>query len=633
MTTNNHKAALMEWVWRTGVTLAAICLCAPAAIAAQSRFGEGSSEAFVDRVTTAQTGEYQRVLAEFDAHLARHPADAIASVERCKFIDAFTYLDEIPIETAPEDQDQCVESLRAGPNTQSGAVKLYLWSQDSWKDSIPAGENLLKEYSSWTTSQRAELHEELSRRYELTGDPLKAGEHAVKAVELDRDSDLRLQAAEHYVRIGAKRRAVSTIEGMPSKGWRSWTLQSGVTMLLNLGDTAAANRLVEANKDIDLTEVSRIKLAGSMLDAGEEEAGRALIQKLRDSRDASETFGTQLERELFYFQLKYGSADDAQKAYRALRNKGFTADAFARHRLALTATHWRSPWQWADLTGVAALVVFFAFMGLLPLVAIVPVHYRSAVRLSKGLAVAPLTPESPWTLGNAWYALAATLSAELIAFYVFSYSDFEAAFGYWFGVTPAFETPSDERALGRALFWGSLASLVLLLPLLRNAKVAAVLFGKWSKVQSILTGAGMAILLLVVGNVFRTVFGAFSDTGIGLGTDTVRSLQGVHSVFGVLALFGCGAVIVPIIEELTYRGVLLRASARHVHFWLAALVQAAIFVVIHEDTSAYPFLFVFAMTNSWLALRSGGLLASITLHAVNNGFATLAILGLTWSVN
>jgi membrane protease YdiL (CAAX protease family) len=120
---------------------------------------------------------------------------------------------------------------------------------------------------------------------------------------------------------------------------------------------------------------------------------------------------------------------------------------------------------------------------------------------------------------------------------------------------------------------------------------------------------------------------------MGLGTDTVRALQGIHSLYGAFGLIATAAVLTPVIEELVFRGVFLRSVARHVGVWVAALTQAAVFAFWHEDVSAYPYLFVFALVTSWLAWRSGGLLAPMVLHATNNAFAALAIMGVSRVLN
>jgi len=93
------------------------------------------------------------------------------------------------------------------------------------------------------------------------------------------------------------------------------------------------------------------------------------------------------------------------------------------------------------------------------------------------------------------------------------------------------------------------------------------------------------------------------------------------------------AVMTPIIEELVFRGVMLEAFRRHVSFALATLVQAAAFVLMHEEWQSMPFLFVFAILASLLARKSAGLLAPIAMHAFNNFGAGLAIVGATSLLN
>jgi membrane protease YdiL (CAAX protease family) len=94
-----------------------------------------------------------------------------------------------------------------------------------------------------------------------------------------------------------------------------------------------------------------------------------------------------------------------------------------------------------------------------------------------------------------------------------------------------------------------------------------------------------------------------------------------------MLLFVAG--VIPVMEEFVFRGVMLRTTARYYALWIAVILQAAIFMVWHEDTSGYPFIFVLALAAAWLARKSGGLLAPITLHATNNLFAGLAVIGAT----
>lgn len=604
----------------------------PAGTDSESPFREGGHEALVERVNTSQAGEYRRVLTEFDAYLERHPDDSIAAVERCDFIESFAYAEEPTIEAASADAEKCEQGLRNGPNANSSAVTLYLWLHEWEGDVIERGEGFVKEYSPWTERQRAALHESLSNRY-AASDPRKSGAHAMKALGLDPRSYLRLRAAEHLVSIGAKRRAVAMIEEMPKEQWNTWTLGSALTTLLGMDETAAARRLVEAHAEIDIDAASRLKLARSMVAAGETEAGRALVARLTDGSKLPDHFGVQLERELFAFQLEHGSAQQAVASYRLLRDKGFGADAFGRQRLALTFHHWTAPWQWPDLLGLGAFVAFLCIAALLPLVVVVPVHYRSAVKRSRGFVLAPLSDDSPWSLRSVWYALAALAFAGSVTLYIYSYPQFDAAFSQLISSDFWQEPLSDERALGRAVLWGEILGLLLLLPLLRGVRIGPLLLGNWSPLRSILVGASLAIVLLFVNGIVAMIVRSVSQAGIGLGTDTTRAMQGVSSLYGPAAMFVTFALVIPIVEELVFRGILLRSVARHVGVWTAALAQAALFVVFHEGVTTFPFLFAFALAASWLAWSSGGLLAPIVMHVVNNGIAVFAVLGVTRALN
>jgi membrane protease YdiL (CAAX protease family) len=92
-------------------------------------------------------------------------------------------------------------------------------------------------------------------------------------------------------------------------------------------------------------------------------------------------------------------------------------------------------------------------------------------------------------------------------------------------------------------------------------------------------------------------------------------------------------VLVPIVEELVFRGVVMRTVSRYYAFWVAVIVQAIVFTIWHEDRSTYFFIFTLALVAAWLARRSGGLLAPIALHATNNAFAALSLLAVSHAID
>jgi CAAX protease family protein len=101
---------------------------------------------------------------------------------------------------------------------------------------------------------------------------------------------------------------------------------------------------------------------------------------------------------------------------------------------------------------------------------------------------------------------------------------------------------------------------------------------------------------------------------------------------GTVALFVVGAVILaPIVEELLFRGVLLRALLRKVQPITAVLLSAVIFSLVHYigDPNTLPFLPALTALGAVLAvvaIRSGDLSTPIFIHAGFNLTTTILFL-------
>jgi membrane protease YdiL (CAAX protease family) len=105
-----------------------------------------------------------------------------------------------------------------------------------------------------------------------------------------------------------------------------------------------------------------------------------------------------------------------------------------------------------------------------------------------------------------------------------------------------------------------------------------------------------------------------------------------------------GVVVSPIAEELLFRGVLQGWLTRFLSGregeevvkrsevvpsagFQANLATSLIFASLHSDQWPAPLaLFVLSLAAGWLAQRTGGLIASISLHMTFNGFSTLWLL-------
>ena len=88
------------------------------------------------------------------------------------------------------------------------------------------------------------------------------------------------------------------------------------------------------------------------------------------------------------------------------------------------------------------------------------------------------------------------------------------------------------------------------------------------------------------------------------------------------------AVVAPVVEELFYRGLFLRAVQTRFGPVAAVLITSVVFAAIHRQLLALPGLFVFAVVAAALTLYTGRLGPAWALHVGFNA-TTLLVLGLS----
>jgi membrane protease YdiL (CAAX protease family) len=97
-----------------------------------------------------------------------------------------------------------------------------------------------------------------------------------------------------------------------------------------------------------------------------------------------------------------------------------------------------------------------------------------------------------------------------------------------------------------------------------------------------------------------------------------------------LVVFGLFAVIAaPIIEEIFFRGIILRALWGKVSFGVAAVITSILFAAVHGLNGATVSIFIFALYLSYMYRRLGSIVPGMALHAINNAvaFGVLALTG------
>jgi membrane protease YdiL (CAAX protease family) len=116
-----------------------------------------------------------------------------------------------------------------------------------------------------------------------------------------------------------------------------------------------------------------------------------------------------------------------------------------------------------------------------------------------------------------------------------------------------------------------------------------------------------------------------------------RQAQNIHlsspTAAQIAFLFVLAVVIAPVIEEIAFRGLLLRTFMRRMSFWPAALLSTAIFALFHTyEVSTFAGAAALAasvatlgMTNCYLVRITGRLAPGMLVHATFNLAATVLV--------
>jgi membrane protease YdiL (CAAX protease family) len=164
-------------------------------------------------------------------------------------------------------------------------------------------------------------------------------------------------------------------------------------------------------------------------------------------------------------------------------------------------------------------------------------------------------------------------------------------------------------------------ALILALVLLIARGLAPAVLGlrrpaSWRAAAAWIAGAIVAIW--VIGALLNPFLEAGEEQGL-----VPDDWESDHAA-AFVANFVVVAVVAPIVEELTYRGLGFAAVRQFFGAGAAIVVTALAFGLAHGLVVALPVLTVFGLILGWLRFKTSSLYPPIILHAIFNGAALLA---------
>lgn len=108
----------------------------------------------------------------------------------------------------------------------------------------------------------------------------------------------------------------------------------------------------------------------------------------------------------------------------------------------------------------------------------------------------------------------------------------------------------------------------------------------------------------------------------------VKLALGMRNPWTLTGFFMLAVFLVPFVEEMIFRGMLLPLLVRRVGSWAGVAASALVFAVLHMDSGTFLALFILAIALSLAYARTGSLWVPIGMHMLFNGANLLLLLAL-----
>jgi hypothetical protein len=580
-----------------GVGLAAAAAVAAAADLPLPDPGErGSHERYVEALRSEEARLAAELLGRYEQRIGEAPDDVVAAVERCRFLAAAFYDPELEENPREAERAACVEEVEAR-FSEHPDVRVYAVEQRWGEEAAEAGDRFLSAPPAGTQPHHlVAIHTHVARQLQYD-DSERAVRHAEAAMALDPSVDLRILVGEAKIDAGDRAGARSVLALRLEETGNAWELEAKGALLADLEDFEAALR---AFREVE----RRGEETARKLDHARALAGVGRIGDARAMYEQGEPDWATLEarRAHFEFELEHGTAESARAAYDALVAQGFDADMLGRGRLELLAAHPGAPWKWGDASGLFVLAAITVALAMLPAAFILPIYACGRVRRRRLRPVDAPAPER-FGLGHAWVASAAMILAMCAGFLV--YPEVLDGDGYPIG-----------SATADYFLTSAVASLVGALLVVRRRGAELVAPGRWRWRRM------LGIGVLVAATFHLTAVGVAFAIGREAGdADTAEMMQSLRTSYGVPMTFLIAALLVPIVEEVVFRGVLLSAFRKHLSPGWANLAQASMFGLVHVHPVVTPAAFALGLASGRATRVSGSLRTALLAHVLVNAIA------------
>lgn len=558
---------------------------------------------------------YAQCIKKYNDYLYQHPNDIAVYIEKCKFIQLAQYdeySDSNPNQVA---FDSCTAFLAATyPNEPAVLIfqTSYLWGEELENVIHRAEKSISKNPLKWSKENLAEIYIAISDYYYWETDYQEAYNYYIRAINQEVKHKLALQYAKILVELDRDQEALEVLIAVADSTKKPWELTETAGLLLQLRAYSAALEAYRLIDSIDSTFNNNLELANSLEGIGEFDAARSYL-----IADTNKTWGKNAALlNLLKHDIKYQSGERCITTYNEYRNLGFKMDPIGLYRLKIFFLHPFLPITLRDILSILSLFLIVGLLALIPSIWILPVyfigHHWNFVEKNKAFTTV-------WGLKAFWFVSAGYLLATLFSVFI----DPETIYGHINSSYYMAELTEIQNAAMVLVFIFAFA--VFGFSALYKKNLVILLSSLWPLRKSILTGIGILLLYRIAISIYVKIgMLTFNVSLDEIASFTNILLSSEEEIFSVINSYGkltgllIFCLLVPVYEEIIFRGVILESCQRYINFNTGNIIQAFLFATIHMNLFLFPVFFLFGIVTGILKRRSGGLLAGIVFHVFNN---------------
>jgi uncharacterized protein len=588
---------------------------------AQNKTDLYNHKTYVEILGHSKDSIYTKILSEYDQFIGLHRLDYKVPLERCKFIEYAYYDYSEEYNPKYEETETCKKELVLRfPNTPE--VLLYK-AEGIYGDSalifLKTLEDKINDDPVAWSSHSWKVYELLANSFSIENDNTQAIWYAEQAMKKNDTLDLSLLLGRLYKDTSPKK-AIALLTKKLDSTQQSWELNQKGKLLLELGAPDKAILAYKYAKKDSTGWQDSGSLAQAFIDNGFILEARSYLLK----ETANTWKNTIALYKLFDYDVKYSSADSAKATYRRLVKDNFWNDPIGMARVRLFFKAPMAAITIQDIGRIGLLLLSCVLFFIIPYLWILPIHYVSTY-FKKNETIQDAT-SFRWGLSHLWIAFSLWLFVDYAVLACFNYPSIIALFND--SVVEDVIPPISYLTAKMTLFFFIGMSLSTL-----GFLKAADVRGLWLKIknqsQRIWVGVGICLLLrfslgiyLVVLKKLGWLEAGDSLSVLSINDDILSINQFYHPLVGFLFV----VIIVPIYEEILFRGVFLSACQKHINFLVANLLQAFVFALAHQNLKLFIFYFAFGFIAGRYRHRTQSLATGLSLHISNNLIAFLAII-------